>query len=142
MSINSVSISGNLVREPEYRLAGQMPLLQGSVAVNERKKNGDNWEDYANFIDFTIFGKRAESLKPYLDKGTKVTIQGKLRQSRWEKDGQKRSRIEVIVDEIEFMSRNGERKGSESTVSASLADSLSALGATVKGETFGDSIPF
>ena len=142
MSINSVSISGNLVREPEYRLAGQMPLLQGSVAVNERKKVGDNWEDYANFIDFTIFGKRAESLKPYLEKGTKVTLQGKLRQSRWEKDGVKRSRIEVIVDELEFMNRNGERKGGESTVSASLADSLNALGASVKGETFGDDVPW
>ena len=61
-------------------------------------------EDYPNFIDCTMFGARAESLSRYLSKGTKVSIEGKLRWSQWEREGQKRSKIEVIVDELEFMS--------------------------------------
>ena len=139
MAINSVSVSGNIVRDLEYKLAGQTPMLKGSVAVNERKKVGDNWEDYPNYIDFTLFGRRAESLQPYLTKGTKVSIQGRLHQSRWDaQDGTKRSRLEIVVDELEFMSSRGERKGSEST----LGDTLASMGATVTGETFGDSIPF
>ena len=51
-----------------------------------------------------MFGARAESLSRYLNKGTKVSIEGKLRWSQWEREGQKRSKIEVIVDELEFMS--------------------------------------
>ena len=50
-----------------------------------------------------MFGTRAEAVKRYLPKGSKVAIEGKLRYSSWERDGQKRSKIEVIVDEIEFM---------------------------------------
>lgn len=107
MSINRVIISGNLTRDPELRSTGSgMPVLQFGVAVNDRRKNSQTgeWEDYPNFVDCTMFGARAESLSRYLSKGTKVSIEGKLRYSQWEKDGQKRSKLEVVVDEIEFMS--------------------------------------
>lgn len=107
MSINRVIISGNLTRNPELRsTASGMPVLGFGVAVNDRRKNQQTgeWEDYPNFIDCTMFGARAESLSRYLTKGTKVSIEGKLRWSQWERDGQKRSKIEVIVDELEFMS--------------------------------------
>lgn len=58
-----------------------------------------------------MFGNRARSLHQYLSKGTKVAIEGKLRWSQWERDGQKRSKLEVIVDELEFMSsRSGRRR--------------------------------
>ena len=81
-------------------------MLGFGVAVNDRRKNQQTgeWEDYPNFIDCTMFGARAESLSRYLGKGTKVSIEGKLRWSQWEREGQKRSKIEVIVDELEFMS--------------------------------------
>lgn len=105
MSINRVVISGNLTRDPELRTtAGGMQILNIGVAVNDRRKNGQTgeWEDCPNFIDCTLFGKRAESVSQYISKGSKVTIEGKLRWSSWEKDGQKRSKIEVIVDDIEF----------------------------------------
>ncbi|MEE1209895.1 MAG: single-stranded DNA-binding protein, partial [Parafannyhessea umbonata] len=70
------------------------------------------WEDYPNFIDCTMFGARADALSRILAKGTKVAIEGKLRWSSWERDGQKRSKIEVIVDEVEFLSqRNGGQQG-------------------------------
>ena len=105
MSINRVIISGNLTRDPELRsTAGGTSVLGFGVAVNDRRKNQQTgeWEDYPNFIDCTMFGARADALKRYLSKGTKVTIEGKLRWSQWERDGQKRSKIEVIVDELEL----------------------------------------
>lgn len=106
MSINRVVISGNLTRDPELRAtASGMPVLGFGVAVNDRRKNQQTgeWEDYPNFIDCTMFGARAESVSRFLSKGSKVAIEGKLRWSQWERDGQKRSKIEIIVDEIEFM---------------------------------------
>lgn len=106
MSINRVNISGNLTRDPELRAtAGGTQVLSFGVAVNDRRKNpqtGD-WEDYPNFVDCTMFGTRAEAVSRYLSKGTKVAIEGKLRYSSWERDGQRRSKLEVIVDDIEFM---------------------------------------
>ena len=106
MSINRVSISGNLTREAELRqTAGGLPVLGFGVAVNDRRKNADGeWQDFPNFVDCTIFGQRAEAIAPYLKKGTKVSLDGKLRWSSWEnKSGEKRSKLEVIVEEIEFM---------------------------------------
>lgn len=105
MSINRVTISGNLTRDAELRqTASGMAVLGFSVAVNDRVKGEDGqWTDRPNFIDCSMFGTRAEKIAPYLSKGTKVTIAGKLRWSQWERDGQKRSKVEVIVEEIEFM---------------------------------------
>lgn len=107
MSINKVIISGNLTRDPELRAtAGGMQVMSLGVAVNDRRKNQQTgeWEDYPNFVDCTMFGTRAESLARFLSKGTKVAIEGKLRWSQWERDGQKRSKLEVVVDDLEFMS--------------------------------------
>lgn len=107
MSINRVMISGNLTRDAELRSTQSgMAILGFGVAVNDRRKNQHTgeWEDYPNFVDFTMFGTRAEKLQPYLTKGTKVAIDGKLSYRSWEKDGQRRSKLEVVVDEIEFMS--------------------------------------
>lgn len=107
MSINRVIISGNLTRDPELRSTQSgMDVMSFGVAVNDRRRNPqtNEWEDYPNFVDCTMFGNRARSLHQYLSKGTKVAIEGKLRWSQWEREGQKRSKIEVIVDELEFMS--------------------------------------
>lgn len=108
MSINVVNISGNLTRDSELRrTTGGTAILGFGVAVNDRRKNQQTgeWEDYPNFVDCTMFGTRAEKLAGMLTKGTKVCILGKLRYTSWERDGQKRSKIEVIVDDIELMSR-------------------------------------
>lgn len=110
MSINKVLITGNLTRDPELReTPSGFQVLNFGVAVNDRKKSQSTgqWEDYANFVDCTMFGNRAASLSRFLAKGTKVAIEGKLRWSQWEtQDGGKRSKLEVVVDELEFMSRN------------------------------------
>ena len=103
-----VAISGNLTRDPEmHATKSGMAILSMSVAVNERAKNPQTgeWEDRPNYVDCVLFGTRAEKLSAYLAKGSKVSVQGKLRYSSWEKDGQKRSKLEVVVDELEFMSR-------------------------------------
>lgn len=107
MSINKVMVTGNLTRDPEKRkTAGGTPVLAFGIAVNDRVKNGDNYEDYANFIDCTMFGNRAKGCADILKKGMKVAIEGRLRWSQWEKDGLKRSKIELIVDNVEFMLQN------------------------------------
>ena len=115
MSINRVVISGNLTRDPEMRqTAGGTQIMQFGVAVNDRRRNPQTgeWEDTPNFIDCVVFGSRAEPLSRFLSKGTKVAIEGKLRYSAWEtKDGQRRSKLEVVVDDIEFMNQRGGQDG-------------------------------
>lgn len=114
MSINRVCITGNLTRDPELRATQSgSQVLSFGIAVNDRRKNQQTgeWEDYPNFVDCTMFGTRAEKIANYLAKGSKVAIEGKLRYSSWERDGERRSKLEVIVDEIEFMSRRDEQDG-------------------------------
>ena len=108
MSINRVIVSGNLTREPGLRsTASGSQVLSFGMAVNDRRKNPHTgeWEDFPNFIDCTVFGARAEALSRLLSKGAKVAVEGKLRWSQWESNGQKRSKIEVIADEVELMSQ-------------------------------------
>lgn len=132
MSINKVMISGNLARDPEMRsTAGGTSVMQFSVAVNERRKNSQTgeWEDYANWVDCSLFGKRAEALERILGKGTKVAIEGRLRWSQWERDGQKRSKLDVIVDELELMSSRRE-------------ESPRAASGASQGSFYDEDIPF
>ena len=115
MSINRVMISGNLTRDAEIRSTQSgMAILGFGVAVNDRRKNQQTgeWEDYPNFVDCTMFGTRAEKLQPYLAKGSKVALEGKLRYSSWERGGQRRSKLGVIVDDLEFMSSRRDDAGS------------------------------
>lgn len=107
--LNTVSIGGNLCRDAELRAtAGGMAVLTFSVAVNESRKNQQTgeYEDYPNYVDCTMFGRRAESVSRYLTKGTYVALTGRLHQNRWQnKDGQNRSKLEVTADNIHFESR-------------------------------------
>lgn len=130
MSINRVIVSGNLTREPEVRTtASGNPVMGFGIAVNDRRKNSQTgeWEDYPNFIDCTMFGARAQSVSRFLSKGSKVAIEGKLRWSRWEtNEGQKRSKIEIIVDEIEFMSSISNGAQVPATASATAVDPMTS----------------
>ena len=108
MSINKAIVSGNITRDAELRAtAAGNPVCSFGVAVNDRRRNQNGeWEDYANFVDCQLFGRRAEALAQYLTKGTKVAIEGRLHYSSWEdrNGGGRRSKIDVYVDELEFMS--------------------------------------
>lgn len=120
MSINQVTITGNLTREPEVRLTnGGMQVMNFGIAVNDRVRNQQTgqWDDRANFIDCALFGQRAASLANILHKGFKCAIQGRLRQSTWEdkQTGQRRSKLEVVVNEIDFMQPKGAGLGGYQT---------------------------
>lgn len=73
-----------------------------SIAVNHSKKNGEQWVDEVDYFSITVWGKTAENLKPYLTKGKQVCVVGHLKQDRWEKDGQKQSRIVCTADRVHF----------------------------------------
>lgn len=104
--MNRVCILGNLTREPELRSTSSgTAVLNFGVAVNERRFNqqSQQWEDYAHFVDCVLFGKRAESLQRYMHRGDRVGIDGKLRYSSWESNGQKHSKLEVVVDDVDLL---------------------------------------
>lgn len=110
MAINRYTGAGNLTRDAELRsLPSGTPLIEFGLAVSERKKNQQTgeWEDDPVFLDCTMYGNRAERVCQYLAKGTKVSIDGRLRYSTWQdkETGQKRSKVDVVVNDIEFMSR-------------------------------------
>lgn len=105
MSINQVSIMGNLTRDPELRATqGGTAVLSFGIAVNDRRKNASGqWEDVPNFFECVTFGNRATALSGILAKGMKVAIAGKLHYYSWEADGQKHSKVDIIASEIELM---------------------------------------
>ena len=99
-NINKVVISGNAVADCVKKKAGETPCIEFTIAVNEYRKDTD---DYANFIDCVMYGKRAQGLAQFVTKGAKFVIEGHLHQSRWETDdGQNRSRMRIVVDEADF----------------------------------------
>ena len=107
-NVNHVVLSGRLTRDPELRVSASGSAVMGlGLAVNDRVNNKatGQWEDYTNFVDCTVFGRRAESLQPILTKGMHVTVSGRLHWSQWEKDGQRRSKLEVVVDDIDLPAR-------------------------------------
>lgn len=124
-NINQVIITGNLTRDPELRqTAGNFSVLSFTVAVNDRRKNGSEWEDVPGFYDVTVFGNRADALARFLRKGAKVAILGKLRYSNWEHDGQKRSKVDIIANEVEVMSSAKSKPAAEETQEAYYSDEI------------------
>lgn len=105
MSLNQVSVSGNLGADAELRSTrGGTPVLTFALAVNERVKQADGtWGDRASWIDCVLFGARAQALADWLRKGNKVAVQGRLRTSTWERDGVSYKRTEVVVEEVDLM---------------------------------------
>ena len=148
MSINKVVITGNLTRDPELRETRDgLQILSFGVAVNDRRKNQQTgqWEDYANFVNCTMFGNRAASVARFLSKGAKVAIEGKLRWSQWQaKDGSTRSKLTVAVDEIEFLQRkeDGQRGMSGETAAAYQAMGVAPSQVVPASPLYDDDIPF
>ena len=156
MSINKVIITGNLTRDPELRATPSgTAVLSFSIAVNDRRKNPSSgeWEEYPNYIDCNMFGTRAEGLSKYLFKGSKVGVDGKLRWSSWEKDGQKRSKVDVVVDNIELLSPRNSGGGSyqapavtsapnSEAIDAPAAPSADQIPAAPEITVYDDDIPF
>lgn len=108
-NINTVTIAGRTTKDPEIKVTPSgTAVLSFSLAVNDTKKNAQGeWEETADFFDCVLFGKRAESLVQYIPKGSKLTINGRLHQDRWQaQDGTNRSRVSIIVQDIELPPRS------------------------------------
>ena len=100
-SINAVTLTGGIPRDAEMKYTGGgMAIASFSIAVTDSRKVGDQWQDESYYFDCSLFGKRADALGSKLVKGTQLTITGKLRQEKWEKDGQKHSKVAIIVDDV------------------------------------------
>ena len=112
--INRVTLVGRLTRDPELRhLPSGSPVLQLGLAVNGRQKDETgNWVDKPNFFDVKVFGNQAEMLSQHLAKGRRVGIDGRLDWSSWEaQDGSKRSKVEVVAFQVQFLDSRGESGG-------------------------------
>ena len=150
--INRVILVGRLTRDAELKYtSGGSPVAKFGVAVNRRRKVGDQWEEEANFFDVVVWGRVAEALNQYLVKGKQVGIEGELRQDRWEQDGQKRSRVEIVASNIMLLgSRGGEggpgpapgRGSGAPGASGGPAGGGPAGPAGPAGDDFEDDIPF
>ena len=103
--LNCVFIVGRLTRDMTLTYtSGGMAIGKFSLAVNRKKKSGEQWVDEASFFDVTCFGKTAENLKQYMTKGKQVGVDGSLHQNRWQDDsGQTRSRVVINADNIQLL---------------------------------------
>ncbi|MFP3089786.1 single-stranded DNA-binding protein [Treponema sp. TIM-1] len=102
--LNHVVLIGRLTRDAELKYtSGGQPVCKFSLAVNRRKKNGDQWVDEVSYFDIVLWGRQGESLNQYLVKGKMVGIEGELRQDRWEQDGQNRSKVEIVANNLQLL---------------------------------------
>jgi single-strand DNA-binding protein len=81
------------------------------LAVNDRVKKGDDWVDEATFVDVTLWGRTAEIANEHLEKGSNVLIEGRLKLETWETDGQKRQRLKVVCERLQFMGSKPKQTG-------------------------------
>ncbi|GHV95579.1 single-stranded DNA-binding protein [Spirochaetia bacterium] len=157
VDLNHVVLIGRLTRDAElkYTSSGQA-VCKFSIAVNRRKKNGDQWEDEANFFDIVIWGRQGESLNQYLVKGKMVGVDGELRQDRWQQDGQNRSKVEIVANYLQLLGggAGGSGSGGSSYGGGSSAerpgggqgsvppDGAAHSGGSAGEDGFADDIPF
>lgn len=141
--INLVACTGRLTRDPELRtLPSGTDVLNFGIAVNDSvmNKQTNEWEDRPNFFECSVFGKRAVGLSKFLCKGMLVFIEGKLRWSSWEKDGQKRSRVDIVVNELKPPQRPKDSGGQTQYQPAQQTQSTQQVNNTV--DDYDESIPF
>ncbi len=108
-SFNRVILVGNLTRDPELRyIPSGTAVTEVGLAVNDRRKgaNGE-WVDETTFVDVTLWGRQAEIASEYLNKGSSVLIEGRLKLDTWEKDGKKNSKLRVVGERMQMLGSRG-----------------------------------
>lgn len=101
---NATIITGRLTKDPELKSTNSGTYFcRFSVANNYSVKQGDQWVEKANFFDVVAWGKQAETIHKYVQKGQKLLIEGALRWSSWEHEGKKHSKVEILLERFEFM---------------------------------------
>lgn len=112
--INTVTISGRLVRDPELKSTnGGTYFTRVSLASNHSVKKGDTWESVAGFFDVVTWKHTAEYLHKYAKKGDMLIVSGALRWSSWEKDGVKHSKVEITAEQVIIKPKRGEQEQSQ-----------------------------
>jgi single-strand DNA-binding protein len=117
-SFNQVVLMGNLTRDPELRATpnGQQ-VCSFSLALNRSYKGADgNWQEATDFIDVVAWGPLGERVAQYLSKGRPCLVNGRLQSRSWEQEGQKRSKVEVVAQDVTFLG-GGEGGGQGGTSS-------------------------
>ena len=106
---NSLILMGNLTRDPEVRhTPSGVAVTNFGLASNRKYKQGDDLKEDVCFVDVTVFGSTAKAVGDHLTKGRKVLVEGRLRFHSWEaEDGQKRSKLDVIANRVNFLPRAG-----------------------------------
>lgn len=104
-SFNRVILMGNVTRDVEVKyLQSGMAVTEIGMAVNDRRKDkSGQWVDETTFVDVTLWGRTAEIAGEYLTKGAPVLIEGRLKLDQWEKDGQKRSKLHVVAENMRLL---------------------------------------
>lgn len=101
---------GNLTRDPELRFtSGGAAVASFGLAVNRKFKQGEEWKEDVCFVDITVWAKQGENCAQYLNKGSLVFIEGRLNFQTWETDGQKRNKLEVVANNVQFLTRQGDK---------------------------------
>lgn len=135
-SLNKVFLLGNMTRDVELRYTGSgMAVTEIGMAVNEKRKQGDEWVDDVTYVDVTLWGKTAEIAGKYLSKGSQILIEGRLKLDSWEKDGQKHYKMKVVGEKLQML-------GSRSAGSAPKSDSGSSHQSDDSHGVDSDEIPF
>lgn len=142
--VNSITLCGRVTHDVGERdfsyLSTGTPKLKISIAVNDSKKQGDQWVDVASYFDIDYLGKPAEAIKPYIKKGTQIVVLGALKQERWEKDGEKKRRVYINASMIQLA---GGRKDSGNNNGATFTPIDNAMPSSSGDDSFMDeSIPF
>jgi len=151
VDINHVVLVGRLTRDAELKsIASGQAVCKFSIAVNRRRKNGEQWEDEPNFFDVVVWGRQGESLHQYLVKGKLVGVDGELRQDRWQQDGQNRSKVEIVANYLQLLGGNpggnssggGTSSGGGGMPSGGGNNSQAQGGNAPAEDGFADDIPF
>lgn len=152
-SFNRVILVGNLTRDPELRFTpSNTPVTEIGLAVNDRRKNSSGeWVEETTFVDITLWGRTAEVATEYLNKGSSVLIEGRLKLDTWEKDGKKNSKLRVVGERMQMLGPRGSGGGGGSAGSRGTAKSAAPAAGPDTGPDAGpddidappdDDIPF
>ena len=139
--VNHVILIGRLTRDSALTYtSGGMAVCKFAIAVNRRRKQGEQWVDEASFFDIVLWGKSGESLYQYLVKGKQVAVEGELHQNRWQNEGKSMSKIEVNANNVQLLGgdKNTQGSGSDARNSPSRAPET----ASDNPPDFPDDIPF
>jgi single-strand DNA-binding protein len=128
--LNSISISGRLVRDPEGKTVGDKTVAEFSIANN-------GFGDKVNFFDVTAWGATADNVVKYLSKGRQVNVSGRLEQRTWEKDGQKRSKVSIVASDVEFVGGRGDTVAGSASAAITVDDGFEPVPAAAS-----EDIPF